>query len=185
MAFRPVYRSDDPKWKQANVGIVSEVSGFYNAYRAEYVDPSAGHAVPVTGYRPVSGTGFDRGDLVRLDGSGDVQELSAITDTVKGVALEAVVNGQSLSPQTNRAIVALAQYTHPETGVVIRPRFATTDVNGVTPASTHVGTNVALDNTGGNWRIDVSNTTNQDVEIVDVDANRAVFIVRFLAGVVQ
>lgn len=187
MAFRALYRSDDPFWR-ATPGtnrLDEPWADFINRYKNEVVKPCDGHSIASDGYGIASGEDFERGDVVRLDGSGDVTELTAITQTVKGVAMEPVVGGLALGPVTDRVVIAHASYTHPETSVVIKNVFAVLDVSGTTPLTAHIGTEVALDLTAGDWTIDVSDTSNIDVEIVGIDEVRDEFHVKFLDAIIQ
>ena len=188
MAFRAIRRNDDPKWKKSGgQPAAGELyADFVNPYKGISCKASDGHALPCAGYDIAAGETFAAGALVRLDSDDAVTELTAVTQTIKGVAAEAVVNGASLAVASDVCIVVLIYDENDETGFVVRPRFAVTDVNDTTPLSTHVGTNVAIAQTGdGDWRIDVSDTTNEDVEILAIDSSRDEYIVRFLDDVVQ
>lgn len=188
MAFRPLYRSDDPFWRGTpGTNRVDEPwADFINRYKNEVVKPSAGYSIATDGYGIASGEDFERGDLVRLDGSDNVVELTAITQTVKGVAMEPVVAGLALGPVTDRVVLAHASYTNLEpTYNIVKNVFAVPDVNGTTPLTTHIGDEVVLDLTAGDWTIDVSNTSNTDVEIVGIDTVRDEFHVKFLDAIIQ
>lgn len=187
MAFRPVNRTDDPKWRTSGgeppFGEV--LADFINPLKGDVVDPHEGHTIPTNGYAIASGEDFERGDLVRLDGTPELGELTAVTQTVLGVAAESIIAGQAQGPVTNRCSVARASRLNSDTGVTVKTRFATTDVNSAAPQDSNVGDKVALDLTAGEWTLDISDTTNQDVEVVFVDLVRGEYIVEFLDAVIQ
>jgi len=188
MAFRAIRRNDDPKWKKSSGEPASGelFADFVNPYKGTVVKASDGHSLPCAGYDIVAGETFDAGDLVRLDGDDAVYELTAVTQTIIGVAAEAVSDGASSGPTSDICIVVLIQDTIDETSFTVKTRFAVKDVNDVTPATTYVGTNVAVAQTAADdWRIDVTDTTNEDVEILAIDTVRGEYIVRFLDAVVQ
>lgn len=196
MSFAGVSRNNDPQWKTSG-GEPPEgelQADFINPRSGEDVSPNDGYGAIIRSYTIASGQNIDIGDLVRLDGSGtstdDITELTAITQSVLGVAIENVVSGAAGGIITSKVMVERASRAFEEdetpTGLVSKTRFATTDVNSVTPvAATHVGTKVALDLTAGAWTIDISDTSNTDVEIVGVDLTRGTFIVEFLDAVIQ
>lgn len=162
------------------------MADFINPSGGEIVLPSDGYGAITDSYTIASGENIDVGDLVRLDGSDELTELTSITQSVLGVAAEAVSSGAALGIVTLKALVERASRADDDSGKTSKTRFATTDVNSTTPvASTHVGLKVALDLTAGAWTIDVSDEANQDVEIVAVDTVRGTYIVVFLDGVIQ
>lgn len=188
MAFRPVNRPDDPYWHAVQGGEESPeaFASFVNPNKATAVRPTDGHAIPVEGLGIASGESFERGDLVRKDGNEDITELTSVTQTVYGVALEDVSGGSALGVNTSIVTLARASFTDTErTQKTVRPQFATTDVNGTAPTSGDVGTQCALSLSAGEWQIDISNTGNQDVEVVRVDTVRGEYVVQFLAAIVQ
>lgn len=187
MAFVPVNRTNDPVWRVSGGEPPKGESQatFINPRTGEEVSPSAGFGIMVDSYTIASGEAFDAGDLVRLDGTPEVGELTAVTQSVLGVALEPVIAGAAQGIITSLAMVARASRTD-NNGNTHKNRFYVTDVNSVVPvASTHVGVKCVVDLTSGEWTIDVSDTGNQDVEIVAVETVRVRFIVEFLDGVIQ
>lgn len=188
MAFRAVYRPDDPQWavSPGNSAGPELLASFLNPNKGTTTKGTDGHAIPVVGLGIASGEAFTRGSLIRKDGSSNATELTLITQTVHGVALESVVAGASLGPRSTRVSVTPVQYTDTErTNKTIKVRFAVTDVNGTVPTTAHIGTECALDLTGGNWRIDISNVGNEDVSVVNIDTVRNEFIVEFVDAVIQ
>ena len=189
MSFVGVSRTNDPQWKTSS-GEPAEgelQAEFINVRTGEIVDtPADGYGAITDTYTIASGQNIDIGDLVRLDGSTELIELTAITQSVLGVVVVNVVAGAADGIITSKATVERASRMDSDSELVSKTRFATTDVNSVTPvASTHVGVKCVLDLTAGAWTIDVSNTSNQDVEIVGVDLTRGTFIVVFLDAVIQ
>lgn len=188
MSFVGVSRTNDPQWKTSG-GEPTEgelQAEFINLRSGDIVNPNDGYGSITDTYTIASGENIDIGDLVRLDGSDKLIELTAITQSVLGVVVVNVVAGAAAGIITSKATVERASRTDADSGLVSKTRFATTDVNSVTPvAATHVGLNVVLDLTTGAWTIDVSDTDNKDVEIVGVDLTRGTYIVVFLDAVIQ
>lgn len=191
MAFRPTKRPDDPFWRtnEGDEESPEALAAFVNPKKGSISSASEGHSIPTEGRGIVSGESFDKGDLVQKDGSGDLQELSAITDKVYGAALEPVSNGAAQGVVTDTVLVARAKFVDdPNTGrdlPDVKPLFAVTDVNGTSPTSSHVGTKCALSLSSGEWEIDISNTGNQDVEVIEINPVRDEFLVQFLDSVIQ
>lgn len=187
MAFTGINQTNDPVWRisggeppkgEAQAAFINKTTG-------EEVSPAAGFGALVDSYTIASGEAFDAGDLVRLDGSNELTELTAVTQSVLGVALEPVISGAAQGIITNKAMVERASRTNNNSNTH-KTRYYVTDVNSVTPvAATHVGVQCVVDLTTGNWTIDVSDTDNKDVEIVGVETVRSKFIVVFLDGVIQ
>ena len=188
MAFRPVYRPDDPQWHTStgNPAGPELLAKFLNPNKGVVTKASDGHAIPVVGLGIAASEAFTRGAPIRKDGSNNATELTAVTQTVYGVALESVVAGASLGPRSTKVSVAPVSYTDTErTNKTIKVRFAVTDVNGTAPLAAHVGTECAIALSGGNWYIDISDTGNEDVSVIKVDTIRNEFIVEFVDAVIQ
>jgi hypothetical protein len=178
--FRAANRPDDPKWYK------EPVAGFRNPNKGEATRPSDGHSIPVTALNIASGESFEKGALIRKNGSDEATELTAITETIYGVALESVVAGASLGVKTNKVSIARASFTDTErTNKTIKPRFAVVELNSTLPLAAHVGVKCALSYSGGNWSIDISDTGNQDVEVVGILPTRSEYLVHFLDAVIQ
>lgn len=195
MAFRAVNRPDDPKWSAiTGTPAGSEAfAGFQNPNKGTTTRPSDGHAIPVVGLSIAPNETFSKGSLIRKNGSNEATELTAITQTVYGVALEGVEAGVPFGPRTNTGnnqtfIVSVVpvSYTDTErTNKTIKPRFAVEDVNATVPLAAHVGVSCALSYSGGLWKIDISDTGNADVEVVKVLTTRNEYVVQFLDAVIQ
>lgn len=188
---------------------------FINPNKGLVTGASDGHSIPVEGLGIASGQTFVKGALVRKDGSGDATALTEATQTVYGVALERVVSGATLGVKTDIVVVARVQFTDTQrTNKTVKPWFAVADVNGTTPSTGDVGTKCAItvttsttgsiwgddvwasdvwengvwagsSSSSSGWAIDISDTGNQDVEVVDILPNRGEFVVRFLDAVIQ
>ncbi len=187
MAFTGVNRTNDPLWRvSGGEPTQGELQAtFIWPTTGEEVSPSEGFAIMVDSYTITASEDFEAGDLVRLGGSDTLGELTTVTQTVLGVALEPVVSGAAQGIITAKAMVARASRTD-NNNKTHKNRFYVTDVNSVTPvAATHVGLKVALDLTSGEWTIDVSDEANKDVEIVAVETIREKFVVVFLDAVIQ
>lgn len=187
MAFRAVYRSNDPKWRKAtgqpNFG--EAFADFYNPSDGTVTYPSDGYGIPTSVYTIASGESFTKGALVRLNGSTQLTELTVVTQTVKGVALERVVNGSAQGIITTKACIVPVSIDNEESGRTERPRFAVKDKDNETPSSAHVGVKCAIYDNSGDWLIDIGDTANQDVEILDTIANTDEFVVVFLDAAIQ
>ena len=187
MTFTGINRTNDPVWRISGGEPAKGESqaAFINPRTGAEVGPHAGFGAIIDSYVIASGQDFEAGDLVRLNGSDELIELTVVTQTVLGVAHEPVVSGAALGVITNMAMVERASRTDNNSNTH-KTRYYVTDVNSVTPvAATHVGVQCVVDLTTGNWTIDVSDTDNKDVEIVGVETVRSKFIVVFLDGVIQ
>lgn len=187
MAFTGINQTNDPVWRisggEPPEGEVQ--AAFINKTTGEEVSPAAGFGAIIDSYTIASGEDFEAGDLVRLNGSTELVELTAVTQSVLGVAHEPVVSGVALGVITNKAMVERASRTDNNSNTH-KTRYYVTDVNSVVPvAATHVGVKCAVDLTTGEWTIDVSDTSNQDIEIIAVELVRSKFVVVFLDGVIQ
>lgn len=154
--------------------------------RAAEVGRLAGRTdgTPGTQWSILAAESWSVGDLLRLnDPDNDdfsLRELDTTAETVIAIAVEAVTSG------ARAAATELDSYVdNPFPAIVnvtANARFAVTDVNSTTPASSYVGEEASLDNSSG-WQIDV--TGSGAVEITDYDVDRGVFIVKFLAATIQ
>ncbi len=186
MAFRFVGRIDDDwqwTWDASTTSRKAQVTDkFERVYprRLPRGAPSGrlgSRATSGTRWAITAGASWDEGDLLRLNDPDnddfDLRELANVNETVIAVAAGAVSGGLALGPETDYP---------PIINVTAQTRWAVTDVNGTVPASGHVGQEAVLDNSSG-WQIDLAGSG--DVEVTAVDTNRNLFIVRFLAAVIQ
>ena len=188
MAFRPVYRPDDPQWavSTGNPAGPELLAKFLNPNKGTATKASDGHAIPVVGVPIATGESFERGVLVQLDNDDKAVVLPGVTSRTYGVALEEVVAGASLGVRTSRVSLALAQYTDVErTNKTIYTRFATKDVNGTVPTTAHVGARRGIGLSGGEWFIDIAETVETQLEVVGIDTARNEYIVCFNEDSVQ
>jgi hypothetical protein len=97
MAFRPVSRTNDPKWRKSagQPAFGESFADFVNSSWGDAVAPNEGYAIPTASYTIASGETWTKGALIRLDGSNHLTELTSRSSTVKGVALEPATNGAS------------------------------------------------------------------------------------------
>ena len=150
--------------------------------RASRAGRLATRATVGTRWTITSGASWDFGDLLRLNDPDnddlDVRELSSTTETVIAVAAEDITSGAvplELRTYLGSDFPGLWNVTSVD-------RWMTTDVNGTTPASSHVGETFSLDNSDG-WQIDLSGTGAGTVRAVDT--NRSRFLVEFAGSRIQ
>lgn len=187
MAFRAVNRTNDPKWRRSSgqPSFGEGLADYVNPTWGDITTPNDGYAIATGVYSIAAGETWTKGALIRLDVNTKVTELSSISQSVKGVALEPVTSGVSLGLTPTKALIAFVKYTNTDSGKISYTRFAVADKDGATPLAAHVGSRVALYVTGSEWYIDVDDTSNQDVEIVGYERNRGEFIVQFLDAIIQ
>ena len=133
---------------------------------------------------------FQKGALVVDTAAGTVSECAANPARVYGVAMETCnTKPGGLGIANNPSIITGGQYK--EVSVALADRvtvFSCRGVNGgtdpVVPLQTHIGESYGVLKTGGgDWVMDLSNTTNLVVEIVDIDVDYNIFFVKFLQAV--
>lgn len=187
MAFRAVYRSNDPKWRKSTgqPSFGEALADFVNPSDGTPTYPSDGYGIPTSVYSIASGESFTKGALVRLNGSNQLTELTAVSQTVKGVALERVVSGSAQGIVTGSACIVPVSIENEDSGRTERPRFAVKDKDNETPSSAHVGVKCAIYDNSGDWLIDIGDTANQDVEVVDILGTNGEFVVVFLDAAIQ
>ena len=166
MSFRWVGRTDDDyawTWDATKI----QADGFGPVYK-----PFAIGCIEVESVAVTAGETFSKGDLLYLDSNETFAVRSAVAaaTTFYGVALHDV---SALDFETEAQVARLTTTA----------LFFTTDVNSVTPTSSHVGNEAIVDLTSGAWTLDI--TGEDDLYVHDVDTNRGVYIVRFLAAAIQ
>lgn len=137
-----------------------------------------------------SGETWLTGALLRLndpDNSDNslVELTSTSSQTAIAVAVEAVTSGaRATATELDDFLGSPMPQLVNITSVM---RFTVADVNGVTPAFSHIDTQASLDNTGNEWTINV--TGSGAVNIVDIftdsEEGRAFFIVQFRDSFIQ
>lgn len=130
---------------------------------------------------------FKEGACVVDVAAGTISECGADPAAIYGVALQAAFtnpgnavanaaqNVFTTGGQPNRVSVAIANR---------RTIFSGRGVNGatdpVTPALTNIGEVYGLASASGEWVIDIAETSNTRVEIVDIDIDNKIFYFKFL-----
>lgn len=134
-----------------------------------------GDAPNVMNYPPGSTTTFEKGAVVTLS-SGDVVEHGGGTTTtgIRGVSLEGVLDGTPDNPGDEVA-VAIADRSQVFMGQAISGTTVQTDLSGIT-----IGDQYGIVASSGDWYVDVADTTNVVLEIVDLDDDIDVVFFKFL-----
>lgn len=186
MAFVPIYRTNDPKWRTADIGAgIFESSGFVNPSTGEYVGASDGYAIPTEYVDPSAGFTVAAGSPIRVNGSDQAVLPSAPYSTFRGVAIHPWVSGASPSSLViDVAYTPLKQQLaahHPVSRLV----FRTVDINGVTPLNVHIGTTVKVALSGSLWGINVAQTTDGHFKITDIRSATNEYVGYFVDSAIQ
>lgn len=191
MAFKAVSRSNDPQWKTSG-GEPPEgelQAEWINPRTHESVRPPEGYGITTRWFEIAHGEDFCPGDVLRLNGAGQLTELTAVTQTVVGVALECAVCPEcdDLTPPIGdpKRPIVIPIDTDPDSDLVTDIIFEVPDKDGEIPTDDDVGKKVALDDTNGDWTIDIDDTSNEDVEVVGSHGANNTFFVKFLSAVIQ
>lgn len=126
-----------------------------------------GNRPAVMEYTLKSGETFVKGALVTLDSNEDVLECGADPSTILGMASE------------NAANVVRTGYTNVwlATGDTVFAMMGSTD-----PTEDDVNQSYGVVKTSSVWLVDVSDTSNTRVYVVDVDVDRKLFFVQVLVA---
>ena len=130
---------------------------------------------------------FKKGALLKQTGAGTVSERTAVTDKVSGVALQDAFSGYGYQAANSPSIITGQSG---EVSVAIADAvtvFSCRGVNGgtdpVTPTQANIGVVYGVAKTGGgDWVLDLANTTNLVAEVVDIDVDQKIFFVRITAA---
>lgn len=195
MSFLWTGRSDDDwawRWSESESGqgiVTDNFRKVRNRFESQYglsVIGGRGEGREKTGavgtpWTITSGASWDLGDLLRLnDPDNDdfnLRELSSTTETVVAAAAHEVISGSLPKQEFEDYLGSNFPSIWNVTSV---DRFSTTDVNGTTPTTAHVGQQASLDNSSG-WQLDLSGS--DAVEITKIQSGR--FIVKFLDAFIQ
>jgi hypothetical protein len=150
-----------------------------------------GGTVPDTKRRVYkSGETWAIGALMVFDANGELVECGADPSLISGVAAQASDTGPGFAMADSPSVIT---YRALETTIFEANRntvFSGRGVNGgtdpVTPTQTMLDTQfgVAVD-ANGIWVVDIADTTNLRVEIVDIDIDNKIFYFKFLEAVLS
>lgn len=132
---------------------------------------------------------FKKGALVVDTAAGTVSECGADPTRVYGVAMEDAGSKPGGTGIANNPSYVTGGNNN-EVSVCVADRsqvFTCRGVNGgtdpVTPAVTNVGESYGVAKVGNDWVLDLAETTTKVCEIVDIDIDNNLFLVKFLEAV--
>lgn len=179
MALVPWGRSDDPKWRvssgQPSFG--EPLADFVNPYTGVPTEPTDGHSIPVEWYPLKDNTTVRIGELVYLDENDEL--VRGAEGGALGVAMGAATSGETGILFNPTSIpVALAKYTDPDSGSIVKTRFLIGGHTTTGPSTVHIGTSYAVTLTLGTvaghtgfGNLVVATPANQ-LTVVGIDLNR-------------
>lgn len=141
----------------------------------------------VQAMRVTAGQTFKKGALVVDTAAGTISECGADPASVLGVALQGAFTG----PGNNNAdspVVVTGQSVDCSVALADRVTvFSCRGVNGgtdpVTPAITNIGEVYGVAKVGDDWVLDLAETVATVCEIVDIDIDNKIFLVKFREAV--
>lgn len=155
--------------------------------------PGTGSGAPETQtMRYTTGQTFIEYALVVETAAGEVSECGADPTSVLGLSLTGAGKGPGYD-MPNASSTQFVTGRNQEVGVAIFNRntvFSIRGVNGgtdpVTPLQTHIDEQYGvLKTAGGDWVLDLSETSAKVFEVVDIDADNLYFLVKPLEAVLQ
>jgi len=148
---------------------------------------TGGDSVPeVQVFQYATGQTFKDGALVVDDTNGEIVECGADPVSILGVALQGAGTGPGHSLANDADVVARTGVGRNVSVAVAnrRTRFHGRAVNGgtdpVVPLQTHIGEQYGVVKTGNDWVIDMSETSNNRIEITDIFPDLNLFEFKFL-----
>lgn len=152
------------------------------AFRFQPARMPAGDAPNVMNYPPDSAATYEKGAVVTIDGDGEVDEHGggATTTGVRGVALEGVTSGSPDNPG-DEAAVAVADRNVIFAGQVDNGGSVVTDIAG----NITIGDQYGIVDVNGVWHVDLTDTSDVVLEVVDFDDDIDVVFFKFLEASLQ
>lgn len=143
----------------------------------------------ITSYKYTAGQTFKAGALVVDVAAGTISECGADPASVLGVALE-----PANSRPGGAGIMGDPSYVtggqKDEVSVAVADRstvFSCRGINGATdpttPTQSNIGEQYGVVKSGDDWAIDIAETVNVVVEVVDIDIDNKIYYVKFLESV--
>lgn len=149
----------------------------------------SGEAPSVLSVGYTTGQTFKKGALLVYSGAGTVGECGANPTKVAGVAGTDAGAGYGYQAANNPAIVT---GQNQEVSMLVADRvtvFSARGINGATdpavPTQANVHVSYGVAKVGNDWVVDLANTTNLVVKVVDIDIPNNVFFVKFLDAVID
>lgn len=155
--------------------------------------PLAGSGAPeIQEMEYTAGQTFIYGALVLIEAAGTIAECGADPTTVLGVSMTSAGVGPGYD-MANASTTQFVTGRKATASVAIANRntvFSCRGINGgtdpVTPAVTNIDEQYGVAKTaGGDWVLDIAETSAKVVEIVDIDVDNKIFFVKFLEAVLQ
>jgi hypothetical protein len=145
-----------------------------------------GTAPAILGYNPDAAPGLiTTGSLVVIVAGGGIQLCGADPALVLGVALEPVsTNPGFQNPFENQTTVITGRSAKIPVALASGVTIFTCDGTRA-PLQSDIGINYGVVNTAGVWQIDLTDTTADVVQVVDVDLALGFYYVKFVVDVAQ
>jgi len=131
--------------------------------------------VRVREFPVASGETFTSGAIVLMDSGEDIAEVGADPTALLGIALGAATSGVSTHVDPTKVLVAIAEEGS---------EFLMSGDNDPVEADINISYGVVADG-DGIWTVDGTETTAEVVHVQDIDLLRNLYIVKFLAAVLQ
>lgn len=132
---------------------------------------------------------FKQGAVLVYDTDGEVIEASADPAQIAGVAAQGANTNPGYDAANSPTVITGRKQTVAMWPANRMTTFSGRGVNGgtdpVTPALTDIDTRCSIVKSGDDWVLDLSDTTNDRVEIVDVDIDQKIFFFKFLDTVID
>lgn len=127
---------------------------------------------------------FQDGAPLVLDANGELTECGADPALINGVALEPVASkpgwDMANSPTVVTGRVQEVSYCVADRMTVWSGRGINGGTDPVTPTQTMIGESYGIVKSGTDWVIDISDTTNTRVRIIDIDIDNKIFYFKWL-----
>jgi hypothetical protein len=146
-----------------------------------------GEAPSILAIVPTAAQTFKKGALVKQTGAGTISERTAVTDKVSGVALQDAFSGYGANAANSPTVITGSpSKSAGSVSVAIADKstvFSCRGVNGGTDPAIPVQANIGvtygvLKTGGGDWVLDLANTTNLVAQVQDIDAALNIFFVK-------
>lgn len=153
--------------------------------------PGAGASAPnIQRMNYTAAQTFKKGAILVYVAAGTVQEAAADPVlAIVGIALDPAASAPGFDPANAAQVL---QVTGREESVSVAKAesetiFSGRAVNGgtdpVTPTLSHIGEEYGTVKVGNDWVIDIADTTNKSIRIVDIDIDQKIFFFKFMAAV--
>lgn len=140
---------------------------------------------PIVRGRYDSAAVFRTGAILILGADGELEEGGTDPTAIVGVALEPANSSPGYEMGHNPSVITWraqeVSYTTANRSTIFAGRGVNGGTDPVTPTQTQIGENFGLTKDATNtWVIDISDTSNTRVRIVDIDVEQRIYFFKFL-----